>query len=99
MKAILAVRLGDLGCTCYINSVILAQIWSCTMNQIFNIIIWRIWEKPFLNMLVEHVGAVVDLCVNRFWGCPNVGLNRLPKSANVSRTHRVVAKGVLKGPG
>lgn len=40
MKAVMAVRLANVGSTCYINSVILAQVWSCTMSPTFNTAIY-----------------------------------------------------------
>ena len=48
------------GIQCYINSIILAQTWSCTMNQIFNTAIWGPWEAKLLDILVDHVGQMLN---------------------------------------
>ena len=49
------------GTQCYLNSVLLAQTWSCaTMSQTFNTAIWGPWEAHLLNMLVSHAGRMIN---------------------------------------
>ena len=50
VTAILDTKLGGSGSTCCINSVLLAQTWSCAMSLTFNTAIWETWEKQFLSM-------------------------------------------------
>ena len=68
VTAILDAKLGGSGNTCYIDNVLLAQTWSCTMSLTFNTAIWGTWEKQFLSMFVEHAGVVVDPCAEQFLG-------------------------------
>ena len=68
MTVILEAKLGGSGSTCYINNVILAQLWNYTMSQTFNTAIWGTWEKQYLSMLVDHTGAVVDPYADHFLG-------------------------------
>ena len=68
VTGILEIKLGGSGSTCYINSVLQAQTWSCAMNLTFNTAIWGAWEKHILSMFVEHAGVVVDPCAKQFLG-------------------------------
>ena len=45
IRSLTASRFANSGSTCYINSILMAQVWSCFMSQAFNIIIWSPWER------------------------------------------------------
>ena len=62
IRSVLATRLTNSGTTCYVNSILMAQVWSCFMSQAFNTTIWGPWERQMLHMFVQHAGDVVDPC-------------------------------------
>lgn len=58
-SALLALTLGNDSNDCYLNSVLLAELWACCMDNTFDWLATGMWMQPLQHLLTQ--GATMQL--------------------------------------
>ena len=62
MRGLMTTSLLNDGSSCYINSVLQAQVWTSIMTSVFRPDLWGSWTQPILSMFSTHAGEAVFPC-------------------------------------
>ena len=68
LRGIMTTSLVNPGSTCYLNSTLLAQVWTTLLTTPLELDTWGAWTQPILCMFTTHAGEAHNPCQTSILG-------------------------------